>query len=98
MATETVIITGRDIEVDHRADDTPDPKRRRPPTLPPPTVETGDTLRLAQLANPYWSDEANDYADLNPDGLRPKQLAHQWRKHRIETPMTEVDRNSQGAS
>ncbi len=83
--TDTVIITGRDIEVDHQAHGQPDPKRRRPVAYNPPesTVDLGDTIVAAGHCNPHWSDEANDYADAHPE-LRPKDLAYKFRHYRIE--------------
>lgn len=83
---ETVIITGRDIEVDHQTEGQPDPKRRRPDVYNPPTTDV-DVLALFSMAahtNPYWSDEANDYADTHPNE-RPVDIARRFQLHRIET-------------
>lgn len=86
MSTETVIITGSNLNVDHQADAVPnEPLRRRPPEYVP-TVATGvDLLELISLSahtNPYWTPEANAAADGSNE--QPKRLAKRWRKHRIE--------------
>lgn len=39
------------------------------------------------IDNPYWSDEANDWADAHPE-VRPKGAAKRWRKHRIQPEET----------
>lgn len=87
--TERVIITGRDLDIEHpAADDRPNPKRRRPPeyVAPPQTdgPDLGELIDLLQVVNPYWTPEANEDAELNPDGLDGKRLAKRWRKHRID--------------
>lgn len=90
---ERVIITGRDLDVEHQADDDrPNPKRRRPPEYVAPEADgpdLGELIDLLRVHNPNWSPEANEDAELNPDGLDGKRLAKRWRKHRI-TPETEA--------
>lgn len=85
--SESVIITGRDLHVDHQAEQ-PNPKRRRPPEYIPPAPAGTDlvaALRMACHHNPYWSAEANDYADAHSDE-RPVDLARRFADHRIEIP------------
>lgn len=79
--TETVIITGQNLDVDHQAETKPNPKRKRPPEYTPPPA--GRDIAELVGTNPFWSAEANDYADTHPQE-RPKDLAHKLRHHRIE--------------
>lgn len=86
--TETVIITGRDLGVEHQADDdrpaAGQPIRPRPAPYTPP-ADTGQNLKLfIGQPNLYWADEANEWAEAHPE-VRPKDAARKWRKHRIET-------------
>lgn len=83
---ESVIVTGRDLAVEHQQDK-PDPKRRRPKPYTPPSAPTGRTAeQIATEPNPHWSTEANQAAEENRDGLRPIDHAKRWRKHRIDEP------------
>ncbi len=95
--TERVIITGRDLEVVEQPTlfDRPvetsiatmvNPKRKRPAEYVAPPPSDVDLVKLHEamaIDNPYWSDEANDWADAHPE-VRPKDAARKWRKHRIE--------------
>ena len=84
--TESVIITGSDLAVEHKPA-AGQSRRQRPELLPIPDGPTrGMTPQQAMSANPFWSVEANEAAESNPDRLRPKDLAKIWRKHRIEKP------------
>ncbi len=88
MPTETVIIRGRDLDVERQTGDENEPLRRRPPAYTAAEsdgVDLAETIRQAGLDNPYWTAEANDWADAHPD-IKPNAAARKWRKHRIETP------------
>jgi len=65
---------------------TVNPKRKRPEeyVAPPPSdVDLVKPHEALAIDNPYWPDEANDWADAHPE-VRPKDAAKKWRKHRIE--------------
>lgn len=83
--TESVIITGRDLAIEHNGDEAqPDPKRKRPDRFAS-SVVPADFRTMQQIVdagNPSWSDEANDAADASD--LSPKRLARLWAGHQIE--------------
>ena len=82
--TETVIITGEQLTIDHtKPDAKPDPKRRRPPAYNPPEATANIQETIAQ-GNPFWSAEANQAAESNVEGLSPLKLARKWKHYRIE--------------
>jgi hypothetical protein len=88
MATETVIITGQGLDVAIEGPATPDrrPKRQRSTHVNTgqigPNRDLGETIIAVGQGNPYWSDDANEWADNHPE-VRPKDAAKEWRKHRI---------------
>ncbi len=89
--TERIVIEGTGLTVVEQPTlfdrPTVNVKRKRPPEYIPKAPTDGiDLVALnRQLGddNPYWSDEANDWADAHPE-VRPKDAAKRWRKHRIE--------------
>lgn len=86
--TERVVIEGHDLAVTHHTDDEPAPdpvKRKRPPdyTLTAPTIDLGRLIEQLTADNPYWTPEANAWAEAHPD-TRPKDAAKRWKRHRIE--------------
>ena len=85
--TETVIVRGRDLDIEHQQAEPNEPLRRRPaPYVPEPgDVDLAVTIKNAALENPHWTAEANDYADRHPE-LRRVDIARTYRHHRIETP------------
>lgn len=83
---KSVIITGRDLAIEHRPDRA-NPKRRRPAEYVAPPPSDVDVLALIDdlaRTNPYWTPEANEWAEAHPE-VRPVDAARKWRKHRIET-------------
>ena len=80
--SERVVIEGDNLTVEREhLDQASDPKGRRRPESEPSSRALRSMDDLPD-GNPYWSDEANQAAEENPDGLNGKQLAEQWRDHR----------------
>lgn len=83
---ESVIVTGSGLTVEQTGQ-RDEVKRKRPPEYVPKAPADGVDLlalnRSLEIDNPYWSAEANDWADAHPE-VRPKDAAKRWRKHRIE--------------
>lgn len=81
----SVTITGDDLRITTAGTthDTPEPA----PTLVPavPVVSNlGAVIEACQRPNPYWSEAANLAAETRPPGVRPVDIARQYKNHRIE--------------
>lgn len=83
--TESVIIHGRDLTVEHN--DAPaagEPIRRRPGPVPSTvTAPSKVNTHTIGLTNPFWSDEANRAAENRPEGVTLRDVARQYKNHRI---------------
>ncbi len=91
---ESVIVTGQGLTVEQTGPEpTVNPKRKRPAEYVAPPAPDVDLLQFYErmaIDNPYWSAEANDWADAHPE-VRPKDAARKWIRHHIINPAKEPE-------